>query len=132
MVIVDITVWIDYLRGVENLQTDWLHRRMASQRIGLTDLILCEVLQGIRDPIAFSQIREELLLRFQIFDTGGKSLAVAAAQNYRSLRERGHTVRKTIDCIIGTFCLSMGHELLHRDRDFDAFERVLGMRVVHP
>lgn len=132
MVIVDTTVWIDYLRGLENPQTDWLNRQMSSRRIGLTDLILCEVLQGIREPTAFSQIRDELLQRFYIFETGGSKLAIAAAQNYRALREHGYTVRKTIDCVIATFCLEAGHELLHRDRDFDVFENKLGMRVVHP
>jgi hypothetical protein len=132
MVIVDTTVWIDYLRGIVNPQTDWLHRQMSSQRIGLTDLILCEVLQGIREPAAFSQIRDELPRRFHVFETGGKELAIAAAQNYRTLRERSHTVRKTIDCLIATFCIKAGHELLHRDRDFDAFEKALGLRVVHP
>jgi predicted nucleic acid-binding protein len=59
-------------------------------------------------------------------------LAIASALNYRSLREQGHTVRRTIDCLIATFCLQAGHELLHRDRDFDAFEKALGLRVVHP
>jgi len=132
MVIVDTTVWIDYLRGVMNPQTDWLDRQMPSQRIGLTDLILCEVLQGIREPTAFSQIRDELPRRFCVFATGGKDLAIAAAQNYRTLRERGHTVRKTIDCLIATFCIEAGHELLHRDRDFDPFESALGLRVIHP
>lgn len=132
MVIVDTTVWIDYLRGIDNPHSDWLHHRMPSQRIGLTDLILCEVLQGIRDPIAFSQVQDELLSRFHIFETGGRDLAVTAAQNYRALRARGHTVRKTVDCLIATFCLRIGHELLHRDRDFDAFEQILGLKVVHP
>jgi predicted nucleic acid-binding protein len=129
MVIVDTTVWIDYLRGGENPQTLWLDRHMTSQRLGVTDLILCEVLQGIREPATFSQVRDELL-RLQVFDTGGKELAIAAAQNYRTLRERGNTVRKTIDCMIATFCLRTGHELLHRDRDFDAFAKVLGLKVV--
>ena len=129
MVIVDTTVWIDYLRGLENPQTLWLDRHMTSHRLGLTDLILCEVLQGIRGPATFSRVRDELL-RLQVFDTGGKELAIAAAQNYRTLRERGNTVRKTIDCLIATFCLRTGHELLHRDRDFDAFEKVLGLKVI--
>jgi len=132
MVIVDTTVWIDYLRGVANPHTDWLNHQMRSRRIGLTDLILCEVLQGIRDPAAFREIRDELLRRFVLFETGGRDLAIAAAQNYRALREQGHTVRKTIDCLIATFCLQAGHQLLHRDRDFDALERVLGLNVVHP
>jgi predicted nucleic acid-binding protein len=131
MVIVDTTVWIDYLRGIENPHTEWLVRQMRRRRMGLTDLILCEVLQGIRDHAEFAEVREELLQRFNVFDTGGGQIAVAAAQNYRTLRDRGHTVRKTIDCVIATFCLRAGHELLHRDRDFDVFEKELGLRVVH-
>jgi predicted nucleic acid-binding protein len=130
MVIVDTTVWIDYLRGAENPETNWLDANLTQQRLGLTDLILCEVLQGIRDEVEFGRVRGDLL-RFQIFRTGGSELAVAAAQNYRGLRQRGYTVRKTIDCLIATFCLQAKHELLHRDHDFDCFEKVLGLRVVH-
>jgi predicted nucleic acid-binding protein len=131
MVIVDTTVWIDYLAGVVNLQTSWLDRELGRQELGLTDIILCEVLQGIRGDTAFNQVRRDLL-RFEVFDTGGVELALAAAANYRSLRRRGFTVRKTIDCIIASFCLAEGHWLLHRDRDFDPFEKHLGLRVVHP
>jgi predicted nucleic acid-binding protein len=130
VVIVDTTVWIDYLRGTENSQTRWLDRELQRQRIGLTDLILCEVLQGIRAESAFVRVRADLL-KFQVFETGGRGLAVAAAQNYRELRQRGYTVRKTIDCLIATFCLRDKHELLHRDHNFDCFEKVLGLRVVH-
>lgn len=130
MVIIDTTVWIDYLRGTENPETRWLDRELQRQRFGLTDLILCDVLQGIRGQSAFARVQAELL-RFQVFQTGGSVLAVAAAQNYRDLRERGYTVRKTIDCLIATFCLQAKHELLHRDHDFDPFEKVLGMQVVH-
>lgn len=131
MVIVDTTVWIDYLRGTENPETAWLDRELTRQRLGLTDLILSEVLQGVRGDAAFVQVRDELL-GFQVFETGGKELAIASALNYRVLREKGLTVRRTIDCLIATFCLQAGHELLHRDRDFDGFEKGLGLRVVHP
>jgi predicted nucleic acid-binding protein len=130
MVIVDTTVWIDYLGGILNPETEWLDREMLHQRIGLTDMILCEVLQGIRDPGEFRRIRDQLLA-FDIFSTGGAENAIAAAGNYRALRERGYTVRKTVDCWIATFCLLAGNQLLHRDRDFDAFENVLGLQVVH-
>jgi predicted nucleic acid-binding protein len=130
MVIVDTTVWIDYLRGTENPETRWLDQELQRQRLGLTDLILCEVLQGIREQSAFTQVRSDLL-RFEVFQTGGTELAVAAAQNYRDLRRRGYTVHKTIDCLIATFCLQARHELLHRDHDFDCFEKVLGLRVMH-
>ncbi len=129
--IVDTTVWIDYFGGVRNPHTDWLDGEIARRRLGLTDLILCELLQGIRGDAQFKQIREEMR-RFAIFDTGGESLAVDSATNYRVLRGRGITIRKTIDCLIASFCIREGHTLLHRDRDYDAFEEHLGLRVVHP
>ncbi len=131
MVIVDTTVWIDYLGGMDNAHTDWLDRELDQRRLGMTDIILCEVLQGIRDDAAFLRVRRDLQ-RFEIFATGGEELAVASARNYRFLRARGCTVRKTIDCLIATFCLDAGYPLLHRDRDFDTFEKYLGLRVVHP
>jgi len=130
MVIIDTTVWIDYLRGAENPETHWLDRELQRQRLGLTDLILCEVLQGIRDQSSFSRVQADLL-KFQVFQTEGSGLAVAAAQNYRDLRARGYTVRKTIDGLIATFCLQAKHQLLHRDHDFDPFEAALGLQVVH-
>ena len=131
MVIVDTTVWIDYLGGARNPESDWLDRELQRQRLGLTDLILCEVLQGYRDDRLFERILRELR-RFEILEAGGSSLAIAAARNFRRLRQQGYTVRKTIDCWIATFCLRERHALLHRDRDFDPFEKVLGLRVVHP
>ena len=131
MVIIDTTVWIDYLRGADNPETNWLDKHLTLQRFGLTDLILCEVLQGIQDEGEFARARANFL-KFKIFQTGGTELAVIAARNYRELRLRGYTVRKTIDCLIATFCLQGKHELLHRDRDFDCFEKVLGLRVLHP
>jgi len=131
VVIVDATVWIDYLRGDDNPATRWLDRQLTHQPLGLTDLTLCEVLQGVRDDSEFRSVRDGLL-QFHLFSTGGLELALASARNFLSLRERGVTVRKTIDCIVATFCLETGHELLHRDRDFDGFEKLLGLRVVHP
>lgn len=129
MVIIDTTVWIDYLRGTENPETRWLDRELQRQRIGLTDLILCEVLQGIQDQNLFARVQADLM-KFHVFQTGGSALAVAAAHNYRHLRHRGYTVRKTIDCLIATFCLQAKHQLLHRDHDFDSFKKVLGLQVV--
>ncbi len=130
MVIVDTTVWIDYLGGIPNAETEWLDREMPLQRIGLTDMILCEVLQGIRDAREFRRIRDQLLA-FDIFSTGGTENAIATAENYRTLRQHGYTIRKTVDCWIATFCLMSSNQLLHSDRDFDPFENVLGLQVVH-
>jgi predicted nucleic acid-binding protein len=131
MVTVDTTVWIDYLAGVVNAESAWLDRALHRERLGLTDLILSEVLQGVRDDDAFTRVRDDLM-RFRVFAAGGPDLAIAAAQNYSSLRQRGFTIRKTIDCWIATFCLLSGHKLLHRDRDYNTFEKVLGLQVVHP
>ena len=131
MVIIDTTVWVDFLRGLSNPETEWLDAELDRQRLGVTDLIVCEVLQGVRDEAAARDV-ERQLLKLQVFETGTIALAREAARNYRFLRTRGHTVRKTIDCLIATFCLHDGHSLLHRDRDFDPFEHVLHLSVVHP
>jgi len=131
MVIVDTTVWIDYLRGISTPEVAWLDEHLTQQRFGLLDLMICEILQGLATDSEAALVARELR-RFQVFETGGVALAVEAARNYRFLRSRGRTVRKTIDCLIATFCLAGGHSLLHRDRDFDAFERHLGLSVVHP
>jgi predicted nucleic acid-binding protein len=131
LVIVDTTVWVDYLNGFDTRYTAWLDEQLERQRLGLTDLILCEVLQGIRADKQAARVREELL-EFEILTMGGIALAVTAAQNYRLLRARGRTVRKTIDCLIATFCLLNDHELIHNDRDFDSFEQVLKLQVIHP
>lgn len=131
MVIVDTTVWVDYFQGVENPETGWLNTELDRQRLGLTDIILCEVLQGVRDDVVAKEV-ERRLLNLEVFDTGGVALAREAARNYRALRSRGHTVRKTIDCLIATFCLREQHSLLHRDRDFDPFQKFLELSVIHP
>lgn len=131
MVIVDTTVWVDYLQGARNAETDWLNVELNRQRLGLTDIILCEVLQGVRDDVIATQV-EIALTKCEVFDMGGVALAREAARNYRTLRSRGHIVRKTIDCLIATFCLRSQHSLLHKDRDFDPFEKLLGLSVIHP
>ncbi len=131
LVIIDTTVWVDYLNGIANPHTGWLDQELDRQRLGLTDLILSEVLQGVHDEHEATAMRRELL-KFEVFTTGGVELAVASAQNYRTLRTKGRTVRRTIDCWIATFCLLNDHALLHTDNDFDPFEKFLGLRVIHP
>lgn len=131
MTLIDTTVWIDYFRNRFTPETAWLDREVSRQRLGLTDLILCEVLQGIRTPREFEATRAALE-QFEIFSTGGVALAVTAAQHYQTLRLQGVTVRKTIDCLIASFCLLHNHHLLHNDRDYDPFEERLGLRVIRP
>ena len=131
MVIVDTTVWVDYLRGTRNPETEWLDQEVGREEIGLTDLILCEVLQGVRSEEEYRRVRM-LLSEFELYEAGGAELCVAGAGNYRRLRDRGRAVRKTIDCLIATFCIAQGHSLLHRDNEFRHFEELLGLAVIHP
>jgi predicted nucleic acid-binding protein len=100
------------------------------QDVAAGDLMLCEVLQGARSPREFERIKRELLA-LDILPMAGAHSAVAAAHNYRDLRRRGITVRGAVDCLIATFCIENGHVLLHNDRDFDPFEKHLGLRVLH-
>jgi predicted nucleic acid-binding protein len=131
MVIVDSTVWIDFLNGQDTPQTNWLDRELESQLIGLTDLNLCEIMQGFKAGREAAMVEQELL-EFDVLVTGGETLALEAARNYRRLRSKGKTIRTTIDCLIATYCLINDHTLLHDDRDFDAFEDHLGLKVIHP
>jgi predicted nucleic acid-binding protein len=131
VVIVDASVWIDYFAGAPTIEAAWLEREVSKQEIGLTDLTVCEVLQGIREEALFKQVQIRLM-SMQLFPGGGVEIAIIAARNYRLLRAKGVTVRKTIDCLVATFCIEHGHSLLHRDRDFDPFETHLGLQVIHP
>ena len=130
MWIVDSSVWIDYFAGIINPQTDLLDLSLGQRAIGVSDMILCEVLQGFRHERDF-EIVKELLLRFPVYTMGGTELAIQSAQNYCFLRRMGITVRKTIDCLIATFVIESGFSLLHNDRDFEPFEAHLGLNVVH-
>lgn len=131
MVIVDTSVLIAYLNDQVTRHNEWLDRQGGLQRIGITTLTQAEVLQGIRTEEQFLAV-SQLLSEFSIFETGSSALAIASARNYRALRKAGITIRSTIDCLIATFCIENGYELLHNDRDFDACEAHLGLRVVHP
>jgi predicted nucleic acid-binding protein len=129
MWIVDSSVWIHYFNGVVTPQTDLLHSALGQRAIGLGDVILCEVLQGYRHQKDFEAARDALL-RFPIHPIGGIQLALKSAENFRFLRRKGITVRKTIDCLIATFVIEKGFSLLHDDRDFVPFEQHLGLNVV--
>ncbi len=129
MILVDSSVWIDYFNGVASRETNRLDQLIGTGRVLLGDLIMAEVLQGFRRELDARRV----LAHFDAFeyrDLGGREVALAAARNYRLLRARGVTVRTTIDTMIASFCLLENHELLHCDRDFDPFERYLGLRVL--
>ena len=129
MVLPDTSVWVDYFRGVSNWQADRLDFLLSSEPIGVGDLILTEVLQGFRHGSDFRKV-QRYFGYMPFYQLGGYEICLQAARNYRSLRSKGVTVRKTIDVIIGTACIKWNFELLHNDRDFEPLEKVLGLRVV--
>lgn len=128
MILVDSSVWIDYFNGVLTPQTDKLDGLLAREPLAVGDLILTEVLQGFDDDRDFSKARR-LLTSLTVIQIGGPDIAVAAAQNFRTLRKLGVTVRRTIDTMIATRCIESGYNLLHSDRDFEPFVRHLGLRA---
>ena len=129
MILVDSSVWIDFFRNQPTAQAEWLDRNLGVEGLVVGDLILAEVLRGFRDDRGFNEARR-MLRRLSQVSLCGEELAVEAALNFRKLRARGVTVRGTVDVIIATRCLEDGLQLLHDDRDFDAFETHLGLQVV--
>ena len=129
MILVDSSVWIEFFRSAATPQAEWLDRHLEAEQLVVGDLILAEVLRGFKDDRGFNEARR-LLGQLEQVSLCGPDLAVEAARNYRRLRSQGVTVRGTVDVIIATRCLTNGLRLLHSDRDFDGFERHLGLRVV--
>nr|WP_295671509.1 PIN domain nuclease [Sphingomonas sp.] len=126
MILVDSSVWIDFLRDRETIHTDLLARIIKSGRLLTGDLVLTEVLQGIANEHAFENARF-LLTAGPIITIADEAVAIQAARNYRNLRARGITIRKTIDTLIATRCIMNGYPLLYSDRDFDPFVEHLGL-----
>jgi predicted nucleic acid-binding protein len=126
VIVVDSSVWIDFLKGRQSRQVRRLLASLGSEDIILADLMLCEILQGLASERAAAEV-ETLLRNFEIVPMAGEAIAVAAARNHRSLRRRGITIRKTIDLLIGTWCIESGRPLLHNDSDFRPMARHLGL-----
>jgi predicted nucleic acid-binding protein len=129
VILVDSSVWIDYFNGVQNRQTEFLFSEIGVADFAVGDLIYGEVMQGFRYDkdfdIAFNFF-EEMPMLFLL----GKENSLASAQNYRSLRKKGITILKTIDCYIASYCISKDIPLLHSDRDFDPFVEYLGLKSI--
>lgn len=128
MIVVDASVWIDYFNGRSTPQTDRLDDLLGREPIVVGDIVLTEVLQGFKHERDFHEALK-LMSLFEFEEMIGRDIAVASAQHYRRLRTKGVTPR-TIDVVIGTFCIENGHSLLHADADFDPMERYLGLKVV--
>ena len=128
MIVVDSSVWIGFFNGKVTPQTSKLLSFMGNEPLLVGDLILCEILQGARTK-THARMLEEELRKFDMVAMLNPELAIAAAKNYRVLRGEGITIRKTIDLVIGTFCIAHQHTLLHDDRDFGPMETYLGLRT---
>ena len=128
MVVVDTTVWIDYVRGVDSPHTNALDRELLHNQVVTGDLLIAEFLQGFHSDQEF-QAATEIVNSLIYFDMLGKDIALKSAANFRLLRKNGIKIRKTADIIIGTFCIEHDLPLLHNDRDFDPMEKHLGLRI---
>ena len=129
MVLADTSIWIEYFRGVYSSQTDLLNELLNEERVATGDLIIIELMQGFKTNNQIAAARQ-IISRLEYFDLVGKDIAFKAADNYRLLRNKGITIRKTIDIIIGTFCIENQFKLLHNDRDFEPLVDYLGLSVL--
>ena len=124
MIFVDSSVWVDYFNGTQSAETDYLDSLLGKEPVGLGDVVLLEVLQGFRSDQDY-KIAKDLLTALTVFTLGGQEMAIKSADNFRLLRKKGITVRKTIDVLIATFCISKNLPLLHSDKDFESFHQHL-------
>jgi len=129
MVIIDTSAWIEYLRGGIPRVVKKVDQCLEEDLVGIGDLVYCEVMQGIRAPRERSRV-SSLLLSLPQFDMVGFSIAEKSAANYRLLRSKGVTIRKTIDVLIGTFCAEHGLRIVHHDSDFDLMAEHIGLEIL--
>ena len=131
MIVVDTSVWIANLRQEDTAPTRFLGALRDDDELVVGDIIVLEVLQGVDSERSAARL-ENWFLDFGITPMLNEQVALAAARNFRVLRRKGITIRKTPDLVIASFCLLEGHHLLHQDRDFDHFETFLGLKVFRP
>jgi len=127
LIFVDSSVWVDYFNGIQSAETNYLDGLLGTEPVGLGDLVLIEVLQGFRRDRDYATAKG-LLTSLAIFTLGGQGMAIKSADNFRLLRKKGITVRKTIDVLIATYCINKNLPLLHSDKDFDSFQKYLKLR----
>jgi predicted nucleic acid-binding protein len=131
VIVVDSSVWIAHLRRLDTPPVRALRVLVDENddQILIGDLILLEVLEGARSDADAARIEKDLRT-YPVATMLNTDLASLAARRYRYLRSLGVTVRRTIDMVIGTFCIASGHMLLHDDRDFEPMAAHLGLRVL--
>ena len=127
MILVDSSVWIDYFNGTETTETELLDEFLTTDTICIGDMILAEVLQGFRSVRDYN-LAKEMLLDLPIYQIMTPELAIVGADNYRKLRKKGITIRKSVDNWIATFCIQNKIPLLFSDKDFNPYVEHLGLR----
>ncbi|NCN04264.1 MAG: PIN domain nuclease [Spirochaetales bacterium] len=128
MIVADTSAWIDYVNGIIAPHTDLLDFELMNNRIITGDIIITEFLQGFKNDGEYVKAKE-IMESLVYFDFVGHQNAYKAVENYRMLRRRGITIRKTIDVFIATFCIENDFPLIHNDRDFDPIEEIMGLQV---
>ena len=128
MILVDSSVFIDYFNGINNWHTDELNALLGNELVITGDYILAEVLQGFRNDKDYKSAKE-IMQSFPCFNICNEELAIKSADNFRYLRTKGITIRKTVDLIIGTFCIENDIELLNKDKDFEPMEQYLNLKI---
>ena len=129
MVIIDTSAWIEYLKDGIPLVVKKVDKCLEQDLVGIGDLVYCEIMQGIRSSRERSKV-SSLLLSLPQFNMVGFSIAEKSAANYRLLRSKGVTVRKTIDVLIGTFCAEQGFQIVHNNSDFDLMAKHIGLETL--
>ncbi len=129
-VLVDTSVWIEYLRATSGPEGDLLGKLLSNDLVTVCPLIFQEVLQGIREPTEYAQTKE-LLDSLPRLNAEPYAAAIGAAEIFRKLRRQGITIRKSNDCLIAWYALNAGCSVFHKDRDFDLMEKPLSLKVLH-
>jgi predicted nucleic acid-binding protein len=129
VLVVDSSVWIDFFNDADHPAVGLLSLMLdrGEVRIVVPDLVLYEVLRGFRHEADY-RAAKRMMESLHVEDTASAALALAAAGHDRSLRAQGQTVRSSIDVLVAAFCIEHDYALLHRDRDYVAFEQLRGLR----
>ena len=130
--LVDTSVWVDWLRGTETPESDWLARAIVQDaEIVVPGLVLTEILRGLTSPRDVSRL-ERLLAQFNPPPPLEEPDYAAAALLYRQCRAQGITIASTVDCLIGQLAIRHRLLLVTRDRDFEAMARVTPLELFRP
>jgi hypothetical protein len=124
LILVDTSIWIDFFRGVDSPHRKKLHELIKEEAdICLCNVILTEILQGIKSDKEFAAIKEYLLC-YPIYSLRNVNSYVEAAGLYRRCRQKGYLLHKTIDVLIAMVAIENELLLFHKDKDFDKIAKV--------